>query len=74
MCICDWLRYINENGLDTVGKFWQRNYYERVIRNEDELNKVREYIRNNPLNWSLDTENLERKRSHEREDPVFKDE
>ncbi|MCK5126083.1 MAG: transposase [candidate division Zixibacteria bacterium] len=40
---------------NTVGvKRWQRNYYEHVIRNEDELLKVREYIQNNPLKWQLD--------------------
>src|SRR3972149_5013877 len=27
---------------------WQRNYYEHIIRNEDGLNKIREYIQNNP--------------------------
>jgi hypothetical protein len=37
--------------------FWQRNYYEHVVRNEKELKKIREYIRNNPLNWELDREN-----------------
>jgi putative transposase len=36
---------------------WQRNYYEHVIRNEDDLNEIREYIVNNPLKWDLDTEN-----------------
>ena len=36
---------------------WQRNYYERIIRNETELNAIREYIENNPLNWELDEEN-----------------
>lgn len=36
---------------------WQRNYYERVIRNEIELNKIREYIRNNPTQWDIDKEN-----------------
>lgn len=36
---------------------WQRNYYERVIRNEHELAKAREYIVNNPLKWALDKEN-----------------
>jgi len=35
---------------------WQRNYYERVIRNEDELNVLREYINYNPLNWETDDE------------------
>jgi putative transposase len=57
LCIHDWLTYIKENEIDTVAKFWQRNYYEHVIRNEDELNKIREYIRNNPLKWDLDKEN-----------------
>jgi len=36
---------------------WQRNYYERVIRNEDELNRVRQYILDNPANWDEDVEN-----------------
>ncbi len=33
---------------------WQRNYYEHIIRNEPELNRIREYIVNNPLNWETD--------------------
>jgi REP element-mobilizing transposase RayT len=41
-------------------QLWQRNYYERVIRNEDELNRAREYILNNPLKWDLDEENPEK--------------
>ncbi len=36
---------------------WQRNYYERVIRNELELTRAREYIIHNPLKWDLDKEN-----------------
>jgi REP element-mobilizing transposase RayT len=36
---------------------WQRNYYERVIRDERELARAREYIVNNPLKWSFDREN-----------------
>ncbi len=36
---------------------WQRNYYEHIVRNEDELNRIREYIINNPLKWNLDKEN-----------------
>lgn len=35
---------------------WQRNYYETVIRNEKELQSIREYIVNNPMQWELDTE------------------
>lgn len=33
---------------------WQRNYYEHIIRNEAELSAVREYITNNPHQWTLD--------------------
>ena len=36
---------------------WQRNYYDRVIRDEIELKRVREYIYCNPLNWKMDQEN-----------------
>jgi putative transposase len=57
LCINDWLTYIKEKKIDAVGKFWQRNYYEHIIRSEDELNKIREYIQNNPLKWDLDKEN-----------------
>jgi REP element-mobilizing transposase RayT len=37
-------------------KLWQRNYYEHIIRDDDEMNRVREYIWNNPLNWVRDDE------------------
>jgi len=40
---------------------WQRNYYEHIIRNEESLNRVREYIETNPLRWELDRENPHRK-------------
>ncbi len=33
---------------------WQRNYYEHIIRNEQELDRIRKYIINNPLKWELD--------------------
>jgi putative transposase len=36
---------------------WQRNYFEHVIRNERELNAVRQYIHDNPQRWHLDREN-----------------
>ena len=43
---------------DTPGvKIWQRNYYEHIIRNDDELNRIREYIANNPAQWETDREN-----------------
>ncbi|MEW6203649.1 MAG: transposase, partial [bacterium] len=39
---------------------WQRNYYERVIRNDDELAHITEYIMNNTIWWHLDRENPDR--------------
>jgi len=36
---------------------WQRNYYEHVVRTEDDLDRVRRYIVENPLKWAEDEEN-----------------
>jgi len=36
---------------------WQRNYYEHIIRDGESLNKIREYIVNNPMQWECDREN-----------------
>lgn len=36
---------------------WQRNYYEHIIRNEIELNAIREYIAGNPARWNEDENN-----------------
>jgi len=36
---------------------WQRNYYEHIIRNEKEFNKIRRYIEGNPFLWEYDREN-----------------
>ncbi len=42
---------------DTLRKpIWQHNYYEHVIRNDTDLEEIREYIQNNPLKW-LEDEN-----------------
>jgi REP element-mobilizing transposase RayT len=39
------------------GKLWQRNYYEHIVRDENELNDIRKYIMENPRKWDLDREN-----------------
>lgn len=57
LCVVKWLQYMNKNNIHELGKFWQRNYYEHIIRNEKELNNIREYIINNPLQWKIDHEN-----------------
>lgn len=50
----------------TVGaSVWQRNYYEHVVRNEGELNRIREYIALNPAKWAADRENPAAVRSSE---------
>jgi len=38
-------------------KLWQRNYYEHIIRNENDFNRIYEYIENNPLKWELKLHN-----------------
>ncbi len=38
-------------------KFWQRNYYEHIVRNESDLNAICQYIRDNPVKWELDRDN-----------------
>ncbi len=53
--------------------FWQKNYYEHIIRNVDKLNKIREYIHHNPLKWHLDRENPERTDNDLLEDEIFGD-
>jgi len=39
------------------GRLWQRNFHEHIIRNEESLNLIRQYIVNNPVNWAIDEEN-----------------
>ena len=36
---------------------WQRNYHDRIIRDERELSCIQEYIINNPLKWKEDNNN-----------------
>jgi putative transposase len=62
--IIGWLKTMTTNeyirGVKTrgwprfVGHLWQRDYFERVIRSENELLKVREYVLNNPAKWEDD--------------------
>jgi putative transposase len=47
-------RQINKARGTPGASVWHRNYYERVIRNERELEAIREYIVNNPAGWRGD--------------------
>ncbi len=39
-----------------AGRLWQRNYYEHIIRNERSLDRIRQYIADNPAQWARDPE------------------
>ncbi len=52
-------RTINELRKSPGIPVWQRNYYEHIIRDDEELGSIREYIENIPKNWMMDKENIE---------------
>lgn len=41
-------RFLEKGFLDII---WQRNYYDRIIRNHEEFQNFQQYIINNPANW-----------------------
>jgi len=49
---------INEYRSTPGAPVWQCNYYEHIIRTEESLNCIREYILTNPLRWHLDRQNM----------------
>jgi REP element-mobilizing transposase RayT len=54
----EYVRGVNDNNWQPFpGRLWQRNYYERIIRDEAELNAARKYITENPMKWAEDKEN-----------------
>ena len=50
-------RRINELRNSQGTPVWQRNYYEHVIRNENDYHQIGEYILYNPAKWEMDREN-----------------
>ena len=52
-------RRINELCRTPGAPVWQRDYYDHIVRSEDELNRIREYIADNPARWADDAEHLE---------------
>ncbi len=50
-------RRINERRGTPGVPIWQRNYYEHIIRDEASLNRIRQYIVDNPARWASDPEN-----------------
>jgi len=54
----EYIRGVKQNNWSPFpGKLWQRNYYEHIIRYENELNRIRQYIIDNPARWGTDREN-----------------
>lgn len=51
-------RRINQQRKSPGTTVWQRDYYEHIIRDEDALIRIRTYIKNNPLNWSMSIDEL----------------
>lgn len=47
----------NKNWEPFNKRLWQRNYYERIVRNDIELQNIQQYIDNNPANWQTDSLN-----------------
>ena len=45
-------RFAHKNGYDKFN--WQPRFYEHIIRNDNDLRRIRTYIQNNPLKWELD--------------------
>ncbi|MBI4333847.1 MAG: transposase [Chloroflexi bacterium] len=50
-------KHINKMRKTPGATIWQRNYYEHIVRDEDEMAKIREYIANNPARWGEDKYN-----------------
>ena len=49
----EWRRGVLERGWPRYDmKLWHRDYFDRIIRNDEELEAIREYIRGNPARWS----------------------
>ena len=54
----DYIKAVRMNNVGPFpGKLWQRNYYEHIIRDETDLNSIRQYIIDNPGKWEEDEEN-----------------
>ncbi len=51
----EYIRGVKQHGWPRFdGKLWQRNYWEHIIRNENELDRIRKYIMDNPAKWETD--------------------
>lgn len=64
-CVMQWFKIMTTNAymravevqgwLPFEGRLWQRSYYDHIIRNEADLNRIRDYVATNPARWTADT-------------------
>ena len=57
-CSIEYLNFIKQNNLNESGRMWQRSFYDYIIRNENSLRAIKQYIKTNPVNWERDINNL----------------
>jgi len=57
-CIMEYLNHTKSDSVYKSVKIWQRANHDHIIRDEESLNKIRDDIRNNPLTWEEDKNNL----------------
>ncbi len=48
-------KQLNNLGLSNMNEpLWQRNYYEHIIRDEEDYQRITQYIKNNPAKWGIE--------------------
>ena len=47
-------KHINQHHNTPGTRIWQRNYHDHIIRNAEDLQRLRQYIQDNPMKWALD--------------------
>lgn len=66
---------VKQNGWKPFpGKLWHRNYWEHIVRDENELNRIRQYIQNNPVKWQLDKLNYKNGNIAKEDSPQYGEE
>ena len=47
-------KHINQRHNTPGTRIWQRNYHDHIIRDDPDLQRIRQYIQDNPMKWALD--------------------
>ena len=47
-------KHINQHHNTPGTRIWQRNYHDHIIRDDTDLQRLRQYIQDNPMKWELD--------------------